>query len=471
MPIPVITVAQMREWERVTWSSGIKEEAVMRRAGEAVARLAEQRTAPGDFILFLAGKGHNGDDAAYAYESLAGRRRELLRIVDPETSAGELEPLLQNRPAVIVDGLFGLGLNRPLSGAWMKLIQQINGAHVPTLAVDIPSGLSGDTGLPLDVAVRAHWTLTLGAVKHGLIKTTAAPFVGRLEVAEEIGLLPYPFSTEITCISGRDFRDFPPARPVIGHKGTFGHLFIIAGSAGYHGAAVLAARGAQRAQPGLVTLAVQDKVYGPIAGQLAPVMVHPIGAELKPPENCSAILIGPGLAAADLPEQIQRATRRLWQNSPLPVVVDASALDWLPPGPVAKDTLRVITPHPGEAARMLQCTTTQVQSDRAQAVRDLSHRFGGCHVVLKGHQTAIGRDKSELFININGNPFLGQGGSGDVLAGYIAGLLAQPELQRDLFLTLRFAVWQHGASADKLLRSQLNFTVDDLASALGSVQP
>jgi ADP-dependent NAD(P)H-hydrate dehydratase / NAD(P)H-hydrate epimerase len=470
MPIPVITVAQMREWEKVTWASGVKEDAVMRQAGQAVAQMAERLTTPGDFVLFLAGKGHNGDDTAYAYDSITGRQRELLRIIDPEISGREIEPFLQRKPALIVDGLFGIGLNRPLSGAWMNLIQQINEANAPILAVDIPSGLSGDTGLPLDVAIRAHWTLTLGAVKQGLIKTTAAPFVGRLEVAEEIGLLAYPFTPEINCTVGRDFRGFPAWRPVMGHKGTFGHLLIVAGSLGYHGAAVLAARGAQRAQPGLITVFTPEQVYSPIAAQLAAVMVHPISGELKPPDNCSAVLIGPGLAAAPLPEQIQRAARRLWQDSPLPVIVDASALGWLPAGPASKDALRVITPHPGEAARMLQSTTTKVQGDRSQAVRELSHRFGGCYVVLKGHQTLIGQEKSELFINSSGNPFLAQGGAGDLLAGYIGGLLAQPQLQRDPMLTLRFAVWQHGAAADKLLTAAPGFTVEDLASVLGSIR-
>jgi NAD(P)H-hydrate epimerase len=200
-------------------------------------------------------------------------------------------------------------------------------------------------------------------------------------------------------------------------------------------------------------------------------MVHPVGGELKPPDTCSAVLVGPGLAAAQLPEQIQRAARRLWQDSPLPIIVDASALDWLPAGPTCKDAMRVITPHPGEAARMLQVTTTKVQGDRTQAVRELSRRFGGSYVVLKGHQTVVGQEKSDLFINSSGNPFLGQGGSGDLLAGFIAGLLAQPQLQKDPLLTLRFAAWEHGATADKLKETTPNFSVEDLASALGSIRP
>src|SRR4030095_9718918 len=120
MPIPVISVAQMREWEKVTWASGVKEDAVMRQAGQAVARVAESITEPDDLILFLAGKGHNGDDTASAHDFINERRRELPRVTDPELSSVEIEPCLARQPALMVDGLFGIGLNRPLAGAWTK---------------------------------------------------------------------------------------------------------------------------------------------------------------------------------------------------------------------------------------------------------------------------------------------------------------------------------------------------------------
>jgi NAD(P)H-hydrate epimerase len=385
MPVPVVTVAQMREWEKVTWASGVKEDGVMRRAGQEVARFAASLCRPDDFVLFLAGKGHNGDDAAYACEFLEGRQKEIIRVIDPEVAARELEPHLARRPALVVDGLFGVGLNRALSGAWMNLIEQVNQAGCRMLSVDVPSGLSADTGLPLDVAVRATWTLTLGAVKQGLIKSGALPFVGRLEVASDIGLQSYPFATELSLTAPEDFREFPPLRPVGGHKGSFGHLVIVAGSPGYHGAAVLAARGAQRAQPGLITVLTHESVYVPVASQLQSVMVQPLASDLPLPDSCTAIVIGPGLASRQIPERLQRSVRLLWQDSPLAVIVDASALDWLPPGPCADGAPRVITPHPGEAARMLQTTVADVQCDRPHATRELSRRWGNCHVVLKGH--------------------------------------------------------------------------------------
>ena len=471
MPIPVVSVAQMREWEKVTWASGIKEDAVMRRAGAAVARMAEKLTRPDDFVLFLAGKGHNGDDAAYGFDFLTHRRRELVRVIDPAIAGKEIAAHLQRKPALLVDGLFGIGLNRALSGAWLKLIDRINQSRVPILAVDVPSGLSADSGLPLEVAIRAACTLTFGAVKRGLLKTSAASFVGRLEVATDIGLVPYPFTTELSLTTPEDFKDYPPPRPVGGNKGTFGHLAIIAGSPGYHGAAVLAARGAQRAQPGLITLLTHEAVFAPVAAQLQAVMVRPMSDALKLPESCTAILIGPGLASSELSERFKRAVRRLWMDSPLPLIADASALDWLPAGPCSEGVLRVITPHPGEAARLLKSSVAEVQQDRVAAVRELSRRWANCHVVLKGRQSIVGQAKEDLFANNSGNPHMAQGGSGDLLAGYLGGLLAQPELQKDASLALRFGVWQHGAAADALLATRPNFTIEDLAEELGRARP
>lgn len=471
MSIPVISVAQMRELEKVTWNSGMTEESVMQRAGEAVARAAERMTPPGALVLVLAGKGHNGDDAAYAHDYLSDRKAQMIRVLDPETGLRELETRLGDRPALIVDGLFGIGLNRPLSGGWIRLIERINESGVPVLAVDVPSGLSADSGLPLDVAVRASRTLTFAAVKQGLIKSSAARFVGRLEVAEDIGLVPFPFSTEINAISAVDFANHPPARTTTGHKGTFGHLTIVAGMPGYHGAAVLAARGAQRAQPGLITLCTHDAVQLAVAAQLQSVMVHGSTDDVYLPENATAVVAGPGLAGADARERYERIVRRLWQDSPLAVIVDASALDWLPEGPTPADAIRVMTPHPGEAARMLRCTVSEVQQDRVAAVRELSRRWANCHVVLKGHQTLIGRGREEVFVNLSGNPHLAQGGSGDLLAGYIGGWLAQPDIQRDITRALQFAVWQHGAAADALMARRPNFIIEELAGELGLVRP
>ncbi|HWD94209.1 MAG TPA: NAD(P)H-hydrate dehydratase [Verrucomicrobiae bacterium] len=468
MPIPVITVAQMREWEKASWAAGKSESDVIRQVGRIVAQAAMSLTGSGDSILILAGKGHNGEDARYAREHLNDRTVELLAVKDPDADFPKLEALLSSSPALVIDGLFGIGINRPLETPWIKFIERINAARLTVLAVDVPSGLNADSGDVLGAAIEAAMTLTIGAPKIGLLQHHASRYVGRLVVAKNPGLIDCPFQGELNWIAPKDFRGFPPRRPVEGHKGTFGHLAIVAGSLGYHGAAVLASRGAQRAQPGLITLFAQERAYIPIASQLQAVMVHVWPPPTKLPANFSAILVGPGLAAPDVPEDLTDTVRRLWRESAVPVIADASALDWLPMGPVQKNALRVVTPHPGEAARLLKSTAARVQADRKASLRALSRQLGNAWVVLKGHQTLIGRADGPMFVNSSGNPFLGQGGSGDSLSGYLAGLLAQRALQEDPGRTIRFAVWQHGAAADLLSRTRPNWIVEDLLETLGS---
>ena len=488
MPAPVISIAQMRAWENASWARGRREEDVIRRVAKALVETARRLTHPTELILVLAGRGNNGADARATLELFDDRRLDTLDVKNPAANFAELESLLAIRPALIIDGLFGIGLNRPLDAAWQKFIGAINASKIPVLAVDVPSGLNADTGETFGAAIEAAVTLTVGAPKAGLLKSSAWPYVGRLEVAREVGLVdlgapasrrqvatsrietpadgtPALPSGELLWILPEDFTGFPPARPVAGHKGTFGHVGIIAGSPGYHGAAVLAARGAQRAQPGLITLFTQEKVYLPVASQLQAVMVHAWNPQTALAKEFSALLIGPGLASPELPDDLKQLTRQLWKNSPHPLVVDASALDWLAPEAFPQNAIRVLTPHPGEAARLLNTTAASVQADRPAALRALSKMFGGCFVVLKGHQTLIGRDAGDLFVNSSGNPHLAQGGAGDVLAGLLAGLLAQPALQTDALLTIRHAVWRHGAAADALQATRSNWGIEDLAPA------
>jgi NAD(P)H-hydrate epimerase len=367
--------------------------------------------------------------------------------------------------------LFGIGLDRPLDDGWKKFVAAVNTSGIPILAVDVPSGLNVDTGEPQGAAIEAAITLTVGAPKIGLLAQTAGPFVGRLEVAANVGLVPCLHQTGLSWTLPEDFAGFPLPRAAAAHKGSFGHLAVVAGSFGFHGAAVLAVRGAQRAQPGLITLFTQEDVYHPIASQLQSVMVNLWKPDIKLSGAASAILIGPGLAAPNLPDDMKSITRRLWRDVELPVIVDASALDWLAPHSLAKEQIRIITPHPGEAARMLKTTAQQVQADRVQAVRELSQRFGNCWVVLKGNQTLVARSEGEIFVNPSGNPHLAQGGSGDVLAGFIGGLLAQPALRNDIAKTIRYAIWQHGAAADKLQMARANWVVEDLLAELGNAAP
>lgn len=470
MPVPVVSIAEMRQWEEATWAAGRTPESVINCVGERVAQRVSGLIGNDGHILVLAGKGHNGDDAKATASHMAGARVEVVNVSDPASDLGILQEALARQPLWIIDGLFGIGLSRPLDCHWQEFISAVNRSGCKVLSVDVPSGLNADTGESLGAAIRARITVTLGAPKKGLILTKAEEFVGRLEVEPEIGLIGCPLSGGLLWTLPTDFVEYPPPRPDGAHKGCFGHLIILAGSLGYHGAAVLAARAAQRAQPGLITLCTVPPAYVPVASQLQAVMVQAWMAVTKWPERATAVLAGPGLAAVDLPQEVRAQIARWWLEAKVPVVVDASALDWLPAGAIAGDAVRVITPHPGEAARMLSTDVKSVQSDRPAAARELSRRHGGCWVVLKGRHTLVGRERGPLWVNPSGNPLLAQGGSGDVLAGYLAGLLAQPGLQGDVCRALCYGVWQHGAVADHLAQTRRNWVVEELIDQLGNME-
>jgi NAD(P)H-hydrate epimerase len=461
----------MRQWESASWAAGLVADAVIQEVGRLVARRVLELTAPGDAVWILAGKGHNGDDARAAAPHLTGREVAVIDAGNPVEGLAKFSQRLEtrppNQPRWIIDGLFGIGLDRPLDSSWRALIEAVNATGLPVLAVDVPSGLNADTGAAEGAAIKATLTLTLAAPKTGLLK--APDFTGRVEVVPNIGLVRCPLRSDLNWTIPEQFAGLPPPRPVVANKGNYGHVAIFSGSLGYHGAGVLTARGALRARPGLVTAFPQESVYVPVAAQLQSAMVHPWQAGQALPKTCTAALFGPGLAARDLPEALKEEMRSHWRASPQAMIVDASALDWLPPGPTPERAVRVITPHPGEAGRLLHYSADEVQADRVKALRELSTKFGNCCVVLKGHQTLVGRSAGDISVNSSGNPFLAQGGSGDLLAGYLTGLLAQPFWAADALLAARYGVWQHGAAADLLSKTKVNWTVDDLEEHLGSV--
>lgn len=469
MPIPVINIAQMRAWEKATWASGQTEAEIIRRVGKRIARRARKLTRADDLIIILIGKGHNGEDARAAKPHLDGRKVKLVELLLPASDLIKVEMILREKPALVIDGIFGIGLNRPLNEAWQKIIAAVNAAKIPVLSVDVPSGLNAETGENFGAVIAASVTQTVGAPKAGLLAPAAWPSVGRLELADDVGFVPCSAKSELNWVLPEDFENFPPPRMVSGHKGSFGHAVIVAGSFGYHGAGVLTAHGAQRAQPGLVTLFTQSEVYVPVAAQLSAAMVNVWLPETSLPENATAFLIGPGLAALKDSEALKNFTRQLWREAKVPVIVDASALDFLAADSFPPDAVRVLTPHPGEAARLLATTAEKIQSNRVQSLRDISRKYGGCWVVLKGSQTLIGRAVGDIFVNSSGNPHLAQGGSGDLLAGFITGLLAQPALQHDAAKTIAFAVWEHGTAADNLQSARTNWTIEDLAEAIGNI--
>lgn len=491
MPIPVISVEEMRSWEAATWAAGIQESEVIGRVGRAIADWLLSRTHSSDSILIVAGKGHNGDDGRATFKCLSSAERDasLLKVQNPEQAADRIERALSRRPSVILDCLFGIGLNRDLSTAWQAVIRRINRARSMVVAVDVPSGLNARTGFPMGGGVQADYTLTIGAPKAGMLTSQARLFVGYVRVLHEVGLLSNFFSTfqfeeppkrrdsengqnkkqagdnSLFFSQEEDFRGFPPPRRATDHKGSFGHLAILAGSRGYHGAAVLAARGAMRACPGLITLSTTPECYLPAAAHLQQAMVEPWEEFWQPPAKATGILAGPGLAGKDVPDRFMEQLRRLWREDERPVLVDASALDWLPQGAKAAG-IRGITPHAGEAARLLKCRPADVNENKVDCLRALSSQFGGCWVVLKDAHSLVGRKQGPIFFNATGMPGLAQGGSGDVLAGFLAGLLSQPRCQNDPETALRYGVWKHGEAAERLQQTRNNWTAEELPAAL-----
>lgn len=466
MSVPVISVAQMREWEQATWDAGITEKGVIAQVGKKLGFWLQTTALSAHGFVIVAGKGNNGEDARQSlpfFESHSLPAPLVVNVKDPVTDFAELDRALsEHRDCAIVDALFGIGLNRTLSEDWIRVIERLNDSRSEVYSVDCPSGLDSDTGRTMGAAIRATRTLTLGAPKRGLLTPQAIEYVGRLETESDIGLVECPFEDSLNWTEGKDFEDFPPRRSIASHKGSHGHLAIVAGSSGYHGAAVLAAEGAFNAMPGLVSVFAHEPCYIPVASQLKAAMVHPWTEGIDFPDKATAILVGPGLANEQLPESVRGFVRKLWAESPVTVIADASALDWLPEGKTPEGAIRLMTPHPGEAARMLGTDSKEIQADRASTLKRLSEKYGNCFVVLKGHQTLVGNSIGPVYINSTGNPLLAQGGSGDVLAGFLAGLLAQPILTQDALRTIRYAIWAHGMAADHAAASDAPLFIGQL---------
>lgn len=471
MSLPVLTSEQMKAWESASWAVKVSVSAVISQVGERLSSRLKALVPAGQRVLLLAGKGHNGDDVRAMVLHLSSVETEVVNVHDPVSAMARVRSGLARSPAWIVDGLFGIGLHGPLSPPWCQLIDAVNASGLPVFSVDIPSGIHADSGEPAGAAIVARITVAVGVPKIGLFRRPALPYVGRLEVATGIGLTP-GFQPPVTegCDSAlgwtqsSDFQGLVPVRAVDAHKGDFGHLVIVAGSLGFHGAAVLAARAALRARPGLVTVVTSPEVYHPVASHLTSVMVVPWRESLEILSRASAVLVGPGLAGPEVPDWLRIAVRDGWLKSTKPWIADASALDWLKGLSPSSDALRVWTPHPGEAGRLLDRTADEVQADRLKSARRLSQ---GIWTVLKGHQTLVCSPDGRIQINPSGNPGLAQGGSGDVLAGFLGGCLAQRPLADVPDRAIRFAVWDHGVAADRLEGVQRPWTPDDLIGELG----
>jgi hydroxyethylthiazole kinase-like uncharacterized protein yjeF len=408
---------------------------LMERAGDAVAAMARQmmgtRTGP---VLILAGPGNNGGDGLVAARILKDQGIDVTVV-----QAGK-NALPDRKWALVVDALFGIGLTRPIEGVLAELVSRINALPCPILAIDVPSGLSADTGRVLGAAIRANRTLTFIAGKPGLYTLDGPDHCGIVTI-DTIGVdVDVPAGR---LISTDLFREHLKPRLRNSHKGSFGSAGIIGGAPGMAGAALLAGRAALHLGAGRVYLGMLEHLA---VDPAQPELMLRAARDILP--LATVLAIGPGLGQSD--EAVELLRHAL--ASPLPLVLDADALNLLASHPVLAtkvsrgDTPRILTPHPAEAARLLGTTTDAVQNDRLAAAQALSRRYRAI-VVLKGCGSIVAAPDGRWFINTTGNPGLASAGSGDVLTGMIATLLAQcwPPLEAALA-----ALHLHGAAADLL---------------------
>lgn len=512
--------AQMRELDRQTIEEiGIPGMVLMENAGRGTVDRMQQYFGPvaGKTVCIFAGPGNNGGDGLVIARTVHGlgafpfvffvsdpellkgdaglnlaickRLRlpyqvldspeKMLTLVDTVLTLNRIHPLHS-----LVDALFGIGLERPVSDAFLDLINAINALRdrhgTPVVSVDIPSGLHSDSGAILGGAVHADLTVTYGLPKPGLLHHGGS-CVGQL-VCIDIGI-PAKLVARMQ-LTGRmlDRSITASLRPrrTEAHKGTHGHLLILAGSTGKTGAALLAGQGALRSGAGLVSFAVPadlnqifetaiaETMSVPLPGSSGALSVadyEQIAALIK---GKNGIVLGPGIGTGATTAQL---VLRLYSESSVPMVVDADALTILaahpeivlnPAGP------RIFTPHPGEMARLMGTTIEQVQADRLAAALWLHGQLGGAATpmitVLKGAGTIVASADNQWAINTTGNPGMGTGGMGDVLAGMIAGLLVQGHSPWEAAC---LGVYLHGLAADRLAAEQpFGYTASEVAHTL-----
>ena len=365
---------------------------------------------------------------------------------------------------VVVDALFGTGLARPLEGLFAQVVDAINALPTPCIAVDLPSGLSASEAQPIGPHVAADLTVTFAAPKVAHVFPPAADAVGEM-VVTDLGIPPRLVEDveeeegDLHLLMGEELADLLPEREAGSHKGDYGHALIVAGSPGKAGAAILAARAAVRSGAGLVTVGVPEPIVQTVdlgsiesmtlglpagaAGASGQIGDEAVLAVLDALEGKAVLALGPGLGQES---ETQAAIRRIALDCPLPVVIDADGLNAFAghAGELAARRVEtILTPHPGELGRLLGVSTAQIQEDRVAAARGAAEETGAI-VVLKGHLSLIASGTA-VFVNPTGNPGMATGGTGDVLTGLIAGLIAQG---LDALDATVLAVYLHGLAGD-----------------------
>jgi hydroxyethylthiazole kinase-like uncharacterized protein yjeF len=479
LPERVLRAAQVRELERLAIERcGVTEYDLMYRAGAAALRVLVQRWPAARTLAVVCGAGNNAGDGLVVARlaRAAGLAVAVLLLVPADKLRGaaalaadacraagvELAPFGARALAsaeVIVDALLGTGLTRSVEGEFAAAVEAMNAAGVPVLALDVPSGLDADTGWPQPVAVRAAATVTFLALKPGLFLGAAPDHCGELEFASLE--LPPDFGTAAVPAAMRrltfeDLRRALPRRPRSAHKGSSGRLLLVGGGPGMAGAIRLAAEGALRVGAGLVYVATHpSSVAGVVAGR-PEIICHSIASA---PEldhllrTVDGVVLGPGLGQSAWAYGLWRHVLK----TDVPLVLDADGLNLLAREPLARDAW-LLTPHPGEAARLLpNASVESVQRDRVAAVRALAERYRAL-TVLKGPNTLVATPTSgaPLAVCDRGNPGMATGGTGDVLAGTLGGLLVQT---RNLEQAAHAGVLLHALAGDDAARGGQRGTI------------
>jgi len=482
---PILSSAQMREAEEAAFARGVEVEALMDQAGAGIARAVRKFFPhPGRCIVY-AGKGHNGGDALMAAERLqrAGWKIDI-RLAFPEDDCSELtrkklqtlRTVSQNSsasesrvsPAIVLDGLLGLGakhlLREPIRAAARQINQLRREQNAFVFAVDLPTGLdshSGETD-PEDCVI-ADFTVTIGFAKHGLIADAALDFVGRLEVVPLPDLTLGDGAPSELLAAAHSLSSLLPRRKFSAYKNQFGRIGVVAGSKGFVGAALMTAQGALRAGAGLVEVFVSEEVY-PIVAAAAPseAMVKPVRSYRDLLEEKIDIwAVGPGLGKSRASEVL-----RLIERAEQPMVVDADGLNILAE---KIDTLkhcrgpRLVTPHPGEIKRLFD----PGKMSRAATARNFCEQFP-VTLLFKGSRTIVAERDRPLSFNTTGNPGMASGGMGDVLTGVCAGLLGR---KLSLYDAARLGAWVCGRAAEMAIfisgASEESLLASDVLDHLG----
>lgn len=478
------SAAENRELDRrAIEEEGIAGIVLMRRAGAAAFALLRSRWPQARTLTVFCGRGNNAGDG-YVVAGLAKSRAldvQLLQVTDAADLGGDaarardwaiqqgvvierFTPEATLRGEVLVDGLLGTGLSGSVREPFAAAVERINGAGLPVLALDVPSGLAADTGGILGCAVKASTTITFIGVKRGLLTGDGPDHVGELEFHDldlpDAVYAPPAAPAGIRLMTLGDDDLLLPRRLRNAHKGSFGHVLIVGGDHGMGGAVALAAEAALRCGAGLVSAATREQHLAAILARTPEVMVRPVAtrdALLPMLERAAVVVIGPGLGQAPWGETLFDAVL----ESKLPVVVDADGLNLLADRALYRDDW-VLTPHPGEAARLLELTTAAVSADRFAAASALQARYGGT-VVLKGAGSLV-VGEGDLRLSPYGNPGMAAGGMGDVLSGVIGALLAQGLAP---IRATSLGVCLHGAAGDAAAASGLaGLAASDLAPHL-----